>query len=44
MTASFTQIATGLLLLSVLFLFIERMLGNRRGKPWFRKEWLTDVG
>lgn len=44
MTPSVLQIAFGLLLLSVLFIFIEHVLGNARGKPFLRKEWLTDVG
>ncbi len=44
MTPSITQIAIGLLIVSVLFVFVERVLGNGRGKPWFRRQWLTDVG
>jgi len=44
MTPSVFQITIGLLLLSVFFVFIERVLGNSRGRPWFRKQWLTDVG
>jgi len=37
-------VVLGLLILSLLFLGIERGLGRRRGKPHFRRGWLLDVG
>jgi sterol desaturase/sphingolipid hydroxylase (fatty acid hydroxylase superfamily) len=44
MTHSLVQITIGLVLLSVLFWIIERVCGASKGKPWFRRQWLTDVG
>lgn len=41
--ATFTGIAIGFVLLSLVFLLVERVFGTRRGKPWMRRGWLVDV-
>jgi sterol desaturase/sphingolipid hydroxylase (fatty acid hydroxylase superfamily) len=40
---TFAGIIIGFLLLSLIFLVIERVLGRRRGTPWLRTGWLVDV-
>lgn len=39
-----TGLIVGLLVLSVVFYGIERVLGRRRGKPWLRPGWFLDLG
>ena len=39
----FLNIAIGLLVLSVLFFIIERVVGRNRSRPIFRRGWFTDV-
>lgn len=41
--STFTGITIGFLLLSLVFLVIERVLGRRRGAPWMRVGWWLDV-
>ncbi len=41
--ATFTGITIGFLLLSLIFLVIERVFGGRRGKPLVRAGWLVDA-
>jgi sterol desaturase/sphingolipid hydroxylase (fatty acid hydroxylase superfamily) len=43
-SATLLSVTVGLLVLSLLFLVIERGFGTRRGKRWFRRGWLLDVG
>jgi sterol desaturase/sphingolipid hydroxylase (fatty acid hydroxylase superfamily) len=40
--ATLTGLIIGFLLLSIIFLVIERFLGRRRGRPWIRSGWLVD--
>lgn len=41
--STFTGIAIGFVLLSLVFLVIERVLGRRRGAPWMRRGWWLDM-
>lgn len=41
--STFTGIAIGFVLLSLVFLIVERVLGRRRGAPWMRSGWWVDV-
>jgi len=41
--AHILQIAFALVLLSVVFFLIERVMGRGRGQPLFRRGWITDV-
>jgi sterol desaturase/sphingolipid hydroxylase (fatty acid hydroxylase superfamily) len=40
---NFFGLTIGFLVLSIIFLVIERVLGTKRGKPWFRKGWGVDA-
>jgi sterol desaturase/sphingolipid hydroxylase (fatty acid hydroxylase superfamily) len=43
-SATLPSVAIALVVLSLLFLVVERGFGTRRGKPMFRRGWQLDVG